>query len=125
MSDEQSPAEDSSLITLHSSLRSLRLGLGPRYLLGSKRYVVLRSLFRISDLLDELVEMLGCVHEVDLVGIHHQQRRLVVSVKVMRVRLAELLQILWRDRFFVSAPTLLDALEKCIKVSLQVDDQLR
>src|SRR5205085_12394039 len=94
-------------------------------LLGSKRYVILRSLFRISNLLDELIEMLGCVHEVDLVGIHHQQRRLVVPVKVVRVRLAELLQILWRDRFFVSPPALLDALEECIKVSLQVDDQLR
>src|SRR2546423_6277174 len=126
MSDEWSPGGGtchSSLVThhcVHYALVSVR-----QKLLGSKRYVILRSLFGISNLLDELIEMLGCVHEVDLVGIHNQQRRLVVPVKVMRVRLAELLQILWRDRFFVSPPALLDAPEECIKVSLQVDDQLR
>ena len=60
---------------------------------GSKRYVVLGSLLSIANLLDELFEMLGRVHEIDLVRIHDQQRRLVVPVKVVRVRLAELLQI--------------------------------
>src|SRR6185295_271122 len=79
---------------------------------GSKRYVVLRALLRISDLLDELIEMIGRVHEIDLVGIHHQQRRLIVPVKVVRVRLAELLQILGRDRLLVSAPALLDTPEE-------------
>src|SRR5580765_1240461 len=91
---------------------------------GSKRYVVLRSFFRTSDLLDELIEVLGVVHEVDLVGIDDQQRRFVVPVKVVRIRLAELLQILWRDRLLVRSSALLDALEKCIKIPLQVDDQL-
>src|SRR6266516_6270036 len=61
---------------------------------GSKRHVVLRSLLRISNLLDELIEMRRRVHEVDLIGIDDQQRRLVVPVEVVRVRLAELLQIL-------------------------------
>src|SRR6185436_20621681 len=78
---------------------------------GSKRYVVLGSLLSIADLLHELVEMLGCVNEIDLVGIHNQQRRLVVPVKVVRVRLTELLQIRGRDCLFVGTPALFDALE--------------
>src|SRR5687767_11857609 len=45
---------------------------------GSKRYVVLSSLLSVSNLLHELVEMLGCVNEIDVGCIHHQQRRLVV-----------------------------------------------
>src|SRR5260221_11893575 len=57
---------------------------------GSKRYVVLRSFFRISNLLDELIEMLGLVNKVDLGGIHHEKRGVVVPVEVVRVRLAEL-----------------------------------
>src|SRR2546421_12898333 len=76
---------------------------------GSKRYVVLRAFLRIPNLLHELIEMRWCVHEIDLVRIHNQQWRFVVPVKVVRIRLAELLQILWRDRFFVSPPTLLNA----------------
>src|SRR5258706_6691617 len=78
---------------------------------GSKRYVVLRSFFRTADLLDELIEVLGFVHEVDLVGIDDQQRRFVVPVKVVRIRLAELQQILWRDRLLVRSSALLDALQ--------------
>src|SRR5205085_4911797 len=60
---------------------------------GSKRHVVLGSLLCISYLLDELFEMLGRVNEIDPVRIHHQERRLFIPVKVVRVRLAELLQI--------------------------------
>src|ERR1051326_2149773 len=92
---------------------------------GSKRHVVLGSLLRISYLLDELVEMLRRVNEIDPVRIHHQQRRLFVPVKVMRVRLAELLQIRRRDRLFVGAPALLDALQECIKIRLEIDHEVR
>src|SRR5688572_5137996 len=60
---------------------------------GSKRYVVLSSLLSVANLLHELFEMLGRVHEIDLVRVDDQQRRLVVAVEVMRVRLTELLQI--------------------------------
>src|SRR5713226_1296853 len=49
----------------------------------SKRHVVLRSLLSVSNLLHELIEMLGRVHEIDVVRIHNQQRRLVVPVKVV------------------------------------------
>src|ERR1043166_5801596 len=92
---------------------------------GSKRYVVLRAFFRASNLLDELIEVLRGIHEIDFVRVHDQQWRLVVPVKVMRVRLAELLQILWRDRFLVCPPALLDALQQCIKVPLQVNHEVR
>src|SRR6266852_8453095 len=92
---------------------------------GSKRYVVLRSLLRISNLLHELIEMRRGVHEVDVVRVHHQQWRFLVPVKVVRIRLAEFLQILWRDRFLVGSPALLDAPQQCIKVALEVDDQVR
>src|SRR3954471_14258705 len=91
---------------------------------GSKRHVVLRSLLSVSNLLDELVEMLGRIHEIDVGRIHDQKRRLVVTVKVVRVRLAELLQILWRYRLFVSASALFDALQECINVRLQVNDEV-
>src|SRR5258706_378048 len=78
---------------------------------GSKRYVVLRSLLRIANLLDELIEMLGRVDEIDLVRVHHQQWRLVVPVKVVRVRFADLFQVLLRDRLLVRLPALLHAFE--------------
>src|ERR1051325_11734602 len=55
---------------------------------GSKRNVVLRTLLRVSNLLHELIEMLRRVHEVDLVRVHHQQRRLVVPVKALGEPLA-------------------------------------
>src|SRR5438445_9554722 len=83
---------------------------------GSKRYVILRALLRVSNLLDELIEMRRGVHEVDVVRVHHQQWRLLVPVKVVRVRLAELLQILWRDLLLVSPPAPLDAPQQCINV---------
>src|SRR5260370_40279706 len=63
-------------------------------------------------------------HEVDLVRIYNQQWRFVVPVKVVRIRLAELLQILRRDRFFVGSPALFNALEKCINSGLQIDNQV-
>src|SRR5258706_6387269 len=79
---------------------------------GSKRYVVLRSLLRIGDLLDELIEMLGRVDEIDLVRVHNQQWRLVVPVKVVRVRLAELFKIIRRDRLLVRPSALLHAFDQ-------------
>src|SRR5207253_9132954 len=78
---------------------------------GSKRYVVLRALLRISNLLDELIVMPWRVYEIVLVRIHNQQWRFVVPVKVVRIRLAELLQILRRDRFFVGSPAPFNALQ--------------
>src|SRR5262249_56097465 len=76
---------------------------------GSKRYVVLRSLLCISNLPNQLIEMHRLLHEVDLVCIYNQQWRFVVPVEVVRIRLAELLQILRRDRFFVGSPALFNA----------------
>ena len=94
--------------TWHSALSTF-VSVSVRLTSGSKRYVVLRALLRISNLLDELIEMPWRVYEVDLVRIHNQQWRFVVPVKVVRIRLAELLQILRRDRFFVGSPALLNA----------------
>src|SRR5258708_37849239 len=98
-----------SSLTLHYSHFPLDLPPSRSVNSGSKRYVVLRSLLRVSNQLDELIEMLGRVDEIDLVRIHDQQWRLVVPVKVMRVRLAELFQIIRRDRLLVSPSALLHA----------------
>src|SRR5207237_3382918 len=103
-------ASHSTLNIQHSTFNILPTSSSRSVDSRSKRHVVLRSLLSVSNLLHELIEMLGRVHEIDVVRIHNQQRRLVVPVKVVRVRLAELLQILWRDRLFVTAPALLDAL---------------
>src|SRR5947207_4329091 len=91
---------------------------------GSKRHVVLRSFLSVSNLLDELIEMLGRIHEIDVGRIHNQQRRLVVPVKVVRVRLAKLLQILWRNRLLVFTSALFNALQECINTRLQVNNEL-
>src|ERR1700680_2622134 len=111
-------------IVHRSSFIVLRFNPSRSFYSGSKRYVVLRALLRVSNLLNELIEMRRRVHEVDVVRVHHQQWRLLVPVKVVGVRLTELLQILGRDRLLVSPPAPLDAPQQCIKVALEVDDEV-
>src|SRR5205814_9008992 len=99
--------------TFHSSLFTLQTSSTPSRSVdsGSKRYVVLRTLLRVSNLLDQLIEMLGRVYEVHLVRVDDQQWRLVVPVKVVRVRVAELLEVILRDRLLVRPSALLHAFE--------------
>src|SRR5262245_54423816 len=49
--------------------------------------VVLDAFFRALDLGDEVLEVRLAVDEVDLVGVHHQERRVLVVVEVVVVSL--------------------------------------
>src|ERR1044071_10496951 len=57
---------------------------------GSKRYIVLRPRTHAVDFLDQVSQILAARHEINLRGVHHQQRRLIVVKKELIERLCHL-----------------------------------
>ena len=74
---------------------------------------------------DEVVEVRRPVHEVDLVGVDDEQRRLLVVVEVVVVGLDQLRDVLRRDPLLERPARLLDPLHAGLERPLEVDHEVR
>src|SRR6185295_571973 len=74
---------------------------------------------------DQLLEVLLALHEVDVAGVDHQERRLVVPMEEVVVRPRQLRQVLRVELPCELPAALADAGQQDVLAGLQVDDEVR
>ena len=84
----------------------------PGLLADSQRQVVVHALPHLPDHRDQVVQVGGVVHEVDVAGVDDQQRRLRVVEEEVVVAPGEGLQVVGVEVALVLAPAALDPLEQ-------------
>src|SRR5262249_5991109 len=77
---------------------------------------------RVADDVDQLGAVLAVRHEVDVRGVHDEQRPFVVVEEEVGVGARDLLDVLGLDRLFGREAALADAVEQHVGARLQVDD---
>src|SRR4030095_10392814 len=87
--------------------------------------VVVYPLAHLPDHRDEVVQVGGVVHEVDVAGVDHQQRRLRVVEEEVVVGPGKGLEVVGVEVALVVPAAALDALEEHLQPALEEDHQVR